>query len=70
MAERRMLSEKIVESAKLLEMPSTSQNLYFHLIMNADDDGVVGMQCRGTDQSCVVSEGIQPPYGMVKALCP
>lgn len=41
MAERRMLSKKIVESAKLLKMPSTSQNLYFHLIMNADDDGVV-----------------------------
>ena len=41
MAERRMLSKKIVESAKFLKMPSTSQNLYFHLIMNADDDGVV-----------------------------
>ncbi len=41
MAERRMLSKKIVESAKFLKMPSTSQNLYFHLVMNADDDGIV-----------------------------
>lgn len=41
MAERRMLSKKIVESARFLKMPSTSQNLYFHLVMNADDDGVV-----------------------------
>lgn len=41
MAERRMLLKKIVESAKFLKMPSTSQNLYFHLVMNADDDGIV-----------------------------
>lgn len=24
------------------------------------------MQCRGTDQPCVVSKGIQPSYGMSK----
>ncbi|RDU23417.1 replisome organizer [Anaerosacchariphilus polymeriproducens] len=41
MAERRMFARKIVESAKFLKLPSTSQNLYFHLGINADDDGVV-----------------------------
>lgn len=40
-AERRMISKKIVESAKFIKMPATSQNLYFHLVLNADDDGVV-----------------------------
>lgn len=40
-AERRMISKKIVESAKFIKMPATSQNLYFHLMLNADDDGVV-----------------------------
>ncbi|EHQ8839753.1 hypothetical protein KI123_002380 [Enterococcus faecalis] len=41
MAQRRMVSNTIVKSARFLKMPPTSQNLYFHLIMNADDDGVV-----------------------------
>ncbi|MDN3073244.1 DnaD domain protein [Enterococcus faecalis] len=41
MAQRRMVSNTIVRSARFLKMPPTSQNLYFHLIMNADDDGVV-----------------------------
>jgi len=36
-----MISRKIVDSARFLKMPATSQNLYFHLIVNADDDGVV-----------------------------
>lgn len=41
MAQRRMVSNTIVKSARFLKMPPTSQNLYFHLIMNAADDGVV-----------------------------
>lgn len=41
MAMRRMLSRSIVESAKFLKMPQSTQNLYFHLVVNADDDGVV-----------------------------
>lgn len=41
MAERRMFSKSIVESAKFLKMPQSSQNLFFHLVMNADDDGIV-----------------------------
>ena len=41
MAERRMFSKSVVESARFLKMPPSSQNLYFHLGMNADDDGIV-----------------------------
>ena len=41
MANRRMFSTRITESARFLKMPSSSQNLYFHLGMKADDDGVV-----------------------------
>lgn len=37
----RMFSDRITESTKFLKMPAASQNLYFHLGMNADDDGVV-----------------------------
>ena len=41
MASRRMISHKIVSSAKFLKMPISTQALYFQLIVNADDDGVV-----------------------------
>lgn len=41
MAERRMFAKKITESDAFLDMPSSAQMLYFHLSMNADDDGFV-----------------------------
>ena len=41
MANRRMFSKVITSSTRFLKMPVSSQNLYFHLGMNADDDGVV-----------------------------
>lgn len=41
MAQRRMLSLKIVDTDAFLDMPSGSQLLYFHLSMRADDDGFV-----------------------------
>lgn len=39
MAQRRMFSKSITNSSQFLMMPVSSQNLYFHLGMNADDDG-------------------------------
>ena len=41
MAERRMFAKTIIDSDAFLEMPTTSQLLYFHLSMRADDDGFV-----------------------------
>lgn len=41
MAERRMFAKTIIDSDAFLEMPSTTQLLYFHLAMRADDDGFV-----------------------------
>lgn len=41
MAERRMFSKAIINSARFLKMPSETQALYFHLGLHADDDGVV-----------------------------
>ena len=38
---RRMFSPKIVDSDAFLDMPVSSQALYFHLGMEADDDGFV-----------------------------
>lgn len=36
-----MFTQKITESDAFLDMPLSSQALYFHLCMNADDDGFV-----------------------------
>ena len=41
MANRRMFSLSVVDTDKFLEMPATTQLLYFHLGMRADDDGFV-----------------------------
>lgn len=42
MANKRMFSMNIVDSDAFLDMPQSTQNLYFHLCMRADDDGFVG----------------------------
>lgn len=41
MAERRMFAKTIIDSDAFLDMPATSQLLYFHLSMRADDDGFI-----------------------------
>lgn len=41
MAEKRMFSKQIIDSDAFLDMPLSTQALYFHLSMRADDDGFV-----------------------------
>lgn len=41
MAERRMFTMKIIDSDAFLDMPLSTQALYFHLCMRADDDGFI-----------------------------
>lgn len=40
-AEKRMFSKTIIDSDAFLEMPLSTQALYFHLNMRADDDGFI-----------------------------
>lgn len=40
-AERRMFAKTIIDSDAFLEMPVSSQCLYFHLSMRADDEGFI-----------------------------
>jgi len=40
-AERRMFAKTIIDSDAFLDMPLSSQSLYFHLSMRADDDGFI-----------------------------
>lgn len=39
MAERRMFAKTIIDSDAFLDMPMSTQCLYFHLAMRADDEG-------------------------------
>lgn len=41
MAEKRMFAKTIIDSDAFLDMPMSTQALYFHLSMRADDDGFI-----------------------------
>ena len=41
MAERRMMAKSIIDTDVFLDMPISSQNLYFHMLLRADDDGFI-----------------------------
>lgn len=41
MAEKRMLSKKVLDTDAFLDMPLSAQALYFHLVINADDEGII-----------------------------
>ena len=41
MAEKRMFSLSVVDTDWFLDLPLSTQALYFHLNMRADDDGFV-----------------------------
>ncbi len=65
MANRRMFSLDVVDTDLFLEMPATSQNLYFHLGMRADDDGFVSapkkitklVNCGNDDLNVLIARG-------------
>jgi len=73
MANRRMFSKDIISSDSFLSMSATAQNLYFHLGMEADDDGFVPFtkvsKMLGTshdDMAQLLGRGflLQFPYGV------
>lgn len=41
MSDKRMFSKTIIDSDAFIDMPSSTQALYFHLCMRADDEGFV-----------------------------
>lgn len=69
MAQRRMFSKSITNSARFLKMPKEVQNLYFHLCMHADDDGIVEaftvMQILGAEEDSIKLLAVK---GFVKPL--
>lgn len=65
MANRRMFSLDVVDTDRFLDMPVTTQALYFHLGMRADDDGFVSspkritkaVGCNEDDLKILLSKG-------------
>lgn len=70
MARRRMFSLDVVDTDRFLDLPSSSQALYFHLGMRADDDGFVSspkritaaVNCSADDMKLLIAKGFIIPF--------
>ena len=70
MAKRRMFSLDVVDTDDFLDMPATTQSLYFHLGMRADDDGFVSnpkkitkmVNCTPDDLQMLTEKGYIIPF--------
>lgn len=70
MAERRMFAKTIIDSDAFLEMPVTTQLLYFHLSMRADDDGFINkpksimrmIGCKDDDMKILIGKKFIIPF--------
>lgn len=54
MAKKRMFNKEITESDDFLDLPFSAQAVYFHLCMEADDDGFLN-KARGVVRNCGAS---------------
>ena len=41
MAQKRMISKRVIQTDMFMDMPLSAQALYFHLNLEADDDGFI-----------------------------
>lgn len=70
MAERRMFAKTIIDSDAFLDMPLSTQALYFHLSMRADDDGFINnakkiqrmLGCADDDLKILLSKNFIIPF--------
>jgi len=70
MAQRRMVSLKVTDTDIFLDMPLSTQALYFHLIQRADDDGFFGnpkkimrmINCSEDDLKILMSKEFVIPF--------
>lgn len=70
MAERRMFAKTIIDSDAFLDMPLSTQALYFHLSMRADDDGFINnpkkvqrmISCSDDDLKLLIAKNFLIPF--------
>lgn len=59
MANRRMFNKELVSSDKFIDMPVSTQLLFFHLGMNADDEGFVSSPKRIMRSVCCSEDDLK-----------
>lgn len=70
MAQRRMFSLKIIDTDLFLDMPTSTQLLYFHLSLRADDDGFISspkkimkmVGCSDDDMKILIAKQFVIPF--------
>ena len=70
MAERRMFAKTIIDSDAFLDMPHSTQLLYFHLAIRADDDGFINnpknimrmIACKDDDLKILLTKKFLLPF--------
>lgn len=70
MAERRMFSKTVIESDSFLDLPATTQLLYFHFGIRADDDGFISQPksimrmcgCKDDDMKLLIAKDFIIPF--------
>ena len=70
MAQKRMFSLSVTDTDDFMDMPTSTQALYFHLGMHGDDDGFVGSPrkitraagCAPDDLKLLITKGFLIPF--------
>ena len=70
MAERRMMAKSVIETDVFMDMPMSTQCLYFHLLLRADDDGFITspkrimreIGCHDDDMKLLVAKSYIIPF--------
>lgn len=70
MAQKRMFSLQVVDTDRFMDMPTSTQALYFHLGMHGDDDGFIAsprkiaraVGCNDDDMRLLAAKGFIIPF--------
>lgn len=70
MAQKRMFSLQVIDTDRFMDMPTSTQALYFHLGMHGDDDGFVSSPrkivraagCKDDDLKLLAAKGYIIPF--------
>ena len=70
MAAKRMFSLDVIDTDKFMDMPNSTQSLYFHLGMRSDDEGFVSsprkitrlVGCQDDDLKLLIAKGYIIPF--------
>ncbi len=70
MAERRMMAKSVIEADNFMDLPMSTQCLYFHMLLRADDDGFIknpsairrAIGCSSDDMTLLIAKRFILPF--------